>query len=111
MIDIWDYNDADIVRITDIDGREYTGHVQDVTDVGEESEDYGFGEDSITISDGQTGVVLGQSEIVSIEILRINKIDVQSWIKSMQGLGFSKDAIDRRVAIYLDAERRGAVVA
>jgi len=67
MINIWKFSDSDQIRIIDIDNRIFEGKVIDITDAGEESEDYGFGEDSITISSNGQHIVFPQSEIKSIQ--------------------------------------------
>ena len=35
MINLWQYQDASKIRITDIDGQEFIGNVVDITDAGE----------------------------------------------------------------------------
>lgn len=109
MINIWDYSDADVVRITGSDGSIYLGHIEDVTSVEDEDEDVGLKEDSITIADGAKGVVLVQSEIASIEVLRMPLLNFPKWVQSMRELGFPQEAIDRRIAIYVKALETGAV--
>ena len=69
MINIWDFKDAEIIRITDIEGDVFQGRIIDIIDVGEESEDYGFGEDSICISVNNRHIVFPQSEIKSIKVI------------------------------------------
>lgn len=71
MIDIWAYQDVtDIVKVKDIDGNEFVGTISEIVDAEEESDDYGFGEDSIGIDCEQGYVGIPQSEIQSIEILK-----------------------------------------
>ena len=69
MINIWDYQDATKVTVVDTEGRVFTGNIIELTEAEEESEDYGFGEDSISIYlDGKV-VCIPQSEIKSIEVI------------------------------------------
>jgi len=69
MIKVWDYQDANIIKITAIDGQVFTGRLIEVTDVEDESPDYGYKEDSITIEAEGREISFPQSEILSIEIL------------------------------------------
>lgn len=69
MINVWDYQHANRIKITDIDGQVFTGKVVEVTDVEDESPDYGFGEDSITIEVEGREISFPQSEILGIDIL------------------------------------------
>lgn len=70
MINVWDYQDVEgKVKLTCTDGQVFVGNMGEITDVGEESEDYGFGEDSLTIYSDRRAIVFPQSEIKSIEIL------------------------------------------
>lgn len=69
MTNVWIAKDANSIKLTTIDGQVFSGIVVDITDVGEESEDYGFGEDSITINCSGKHIVFPQSDITSIEII------------------------------------------
>lgn len=66
MVNIWDYVDAKIIRITDIDGEKFTGEVVSVFDGGETVD----GEDDITIDCG--GIYIG---FKPSDILRIDRIE------------------------------------
>jgi len=69
MINVWDYQEAENIRVTTVDDEIFSGKVISVDDVEEES-DLGFDEDSISIWDGERAIGLKQSEIKSIEVLR-----------------------------------------
>lgn len=71
MINIWEYQDiTDTVKIRDIYGNEFIGVISEIVDSEEESEEYGFGEDSIGIDCAQGYIGIPQSEIRSIEIVK-----------------------------------------
>lgn len=71
MINIWEYQDiTDTVKIKDIYGNEFVGVISEIVDSEEESEEYGFGEDSIGIDCTQGYIGIPQSEIKSIEIVK-----------------------------------------
>ena len=66
MINIWNFEYCGKVKIVDIDGNEFTGEAQEITDESERSDDE-KAEDGITIlSDGKL-IELYQSDIQSIE--------------------------------------------
>ena len=69
LINIWDFEDCNIVEIIDIDGNSYVGRVVDVTDI-EDKSDLEEQEDSITILVNQSHIEFLQSEIK--EIRKIN---------------------------------------
>ena len=69
MINLWQYQDANKVKITDVNGQEFIGNVLDVTDAGEYA-DEDIQEDGITISFHGNHVEFMQSEIQSIEIIK-----------------------------------------
>ncbi len=69
MNSVWSAQDATTIKIITTNGIECVGRVIDITDVGEESEDYGFVEDSITIAYDGRHVVFPQSEIKDIIII------------------------------------------
>ncbi|MBC5685564.1 hypothetical protein H8R94_02860 [Roseburia sp. NSJ-9] len=66
MINIWNFEYCGKVKIVDIDGNEFTGEAQEITDESERSDDE-KAEDGITIlSDGKL-IEFYQSDIQSIE--------------------------------------------
>ena len=66
MINIWNFEYCGNVKIVDIDGNEFTGEAQEITDESERSDDE-KAEDGITIlSDGKL-IEFYQSDIQSIE--------------------------------------------
>ena len=66
MINIWNFEYCGKVKIVDIDGNEFTGESQEITDESERSDDE-KAEDGITIlSDGKL-IEFYQSDIQSIE--------------------------------------------
>lgn len=66
MINIWEFEYCGKVKIIDIDGNEFIGEAQEITDESERSE-YEKSEDGITLlSDGKL-IEFYQSEIKSIE--------------------------------------------
>ena len=69
MINVWDYQEIKRIRIVDIDGQVFFGEVIEVTDAEDDSPDYGFGEDSITIESEGHQIAFPKSEILSIDIL------------------------------------------
>lgn len=69
MINVWNYKDAKKIKLIDIDNQIFTGNVYDINDAEDESEDYGFNEDSICLNINGNLVDIRQSEIKSIEIL------------------------------------------
>ena len=69
-INVWDFQDIDgNIMITCTDGQTIRGKIGDIVDAGEEAEDYGYEEDSITVYSGGKVVTIPQSEIKSIETL------------------------------------------
>lgn len=69
MINVWDYQEVVKVKITTTDGVTFEGKVVSVDDAEDESPDYGFNEDSISITDGRGIVGIKQSEIKRVQIL------------------------------------------
>ena len=67
MINLWQYQEAKRVKITDVDGQEFIGYVVDVTDSGEYADEE-IQENGITISLNGNHIEFMQSEIKSIEI-------------------------------------------
>lgn len=66
MINIWNFEYCGKVKIVDIEGNEFTGEAQEITDESERSDDE-KAEDGITIlSDGKL-IEFYQSDIQSIE--------------------------------------------
>lgn len=66
MINLWEYNPGDNVRIICVDGQVLDGAVTDIQDADES----GFGEDAVNIlTSGSQWIGIGQSEIASIEKL------------------------------------------
>ena len=66
MINIWNFEYCGKVKFVDIDGNEFTGEAQEITDESERSDDE-KAEDGITIlSDGKL-IEFYQSDIQSIE--------------------------------------------
>ena len=55
--------------ITCTDGQKKKKKIGDIVDAGEEAEDYGYEEDSITVYSEGKAVTIPQSEIKSIETL------------------------------------------
>lgn len=68
-INVWIAKDANTVKLTDTDGNVYTGRVVEIVDVGEQSEDYGCGEDCIAIAVDGREIEFMESEIADITIL------------------------------------------
>lgn len=68
MINLWDYQDAQKVKIVDVDDFEFIGNVIDVTD-SDEYADENIKESGITISFDGNHVEFMESEIKSIEII------------------------------------------
>ena len=69
-INVWDFQDIDgNIMITCTDGQTISGKIGDIVDAGEETEDYDYEEDSITVYSGGKVVTIPQSEIKSIETL------------------------------------------
>ena len=69
MINIWDYQDANRVRITDVDGQVFEGNVISVDDA-EESSDLEKAEDNISImTDDGRYIGIYQSEIAKIDVI------------------------------------------
>lgn len=68
MINLWDYKDAQKVKIVDVDDFEFIGNVIDITD-SEEYADEDITETGITISFDGNHVEFMESEIKSIEII------------------------------------------
>ena len=68
MINLWQYQDAIKIRITDIDEQEFIGNVVDITDAGEYADEE-IQENGITISLNGNHIEFMQSEIKSIEII------------------------------------------
>ncbi len=66
MINIWDYADANKVKIIDINDKEYEGKVVCITDT---EETYDDKEDSITIEIKGEYIGFLQSEIKEIKII------------------------------------------
>ena len=69
MINLWDFQDAQKVKIVDVDDVEFIGTVIDVTD-SEEYADEDITENGITISFDGNHIEFMQSEIKSIEIIK-----------------------------------------
>ena len=67
MINLWTYQDAKKVKLTDIGGKQYLGTVIDITDSEEYADD--VLEDGITLLLDGEHVEFMQSEIKSIEIV------------------------------------------
>ena len=66
------YNDTGLFRSRRVqyaDGQTIKGKIGDIVDAGEEAEDYGYEEDSITVYSEGKAVTIPQSEIKSIETL------------------------------------------
>jgi len=68
MINLWKYQDAKRIKLTDIDGQEFVGRIVDITDAGEYA-DEDIQENGITISANGAHIEFMQSEIKSIEII------------------------------------------
>lgn len=67
MVHVWDYVNAKKLKITDIEGKEFTGDLVAVMDADEN----GLAEDDITIQvDDVTIVGFLQSEISEIELIK-----------------------------------------
>lgn len=66
MVNIWDYRNANKVKLVDISGKEWVGYVIDLTD---QEEDEEATEDSITIRVDGDYIGFYESEITSIEVL------------------------------------------
>ncbi len=66
MVNIWDYQNANKIKLTDISGKEWVGYVIDLTD---QEEDEEATEDSITIRVDGDYIGFYESEITSIEVL------------------------------------------
>lgn len=73
MINLWQYQDAEKIKITDIDGQEFIGYIDEITDAEEymydDREETSNFEDGITLVIGKELVEFMQSEIKSIEII------------------------------------------
>ena len=73
MINLWKYQEAKKVKIIDVDGEEFIGYVDEITDAEEymydENEDKNDFEDGITLRIGESLVELMQSEIKTIQII------------------------------------------
>lgn len=67
-INLWRYQEAKKIKITDINDQEFVGNVVDVTDA-EENMDDSVKEDAITVSVNKAHIEFMQSEIKSIEAL------------------------------------------
>lgn len=68
MINLWQYQDANKIKVTDIDEQEFIGNVIDVTDAGEYADEE-IQENGITISINGNHLEFMQSEIKSIQII------------------------------------------
>lgn len=66
MINIWEFEYCGKVKIIDIDGKEFLGEAQEITDESERSE-YEKQEDGITILSEGKLIEFYQSDIKSIE--------------------------------------------
>lgn len=66
MVNIWDYQNANKIKLTDISGKEWVGYVIVLTD---QEEDEEATEDSITIRVDGDYIGFYESEITSIEVL------------------------------------------
>jgi len=72
MINLWQYKDAKKVKLTDEDGKEFVGYIDEITDAEEyicDEENTENLEDGITLKIGESLVEFMQSEIKSIEII------------------------------------------
>ena len=73
MINLWQYQEAKRVKIIDVDGEEFIGYVDEITDAEEymydEDENKNDFEDGITLRIGESLVEFMKSEIKSIEII------------------------------------------
>jgi len=73
MINLWEYKDAKKIKLIDVDGEEFIGYVDEITDSEEymydDKEDPKNFEDGITLKIGESLVEFMQSEIKAIEII------------------------------------------
>jgi hypothetical protein len=73
MINLWEYKDANKIKLIDVDDEEFVGYVDEITDSEEymydDEEDPKNFEDGITLKIGESLVEFMQSEIKSIEII------------------------------------------
>lgn len=73
MINLWQYQDAEKIKIIDADGQEFIGYIDEITDAEEymydDREETSNFEDGITLVIGKELVEFMQSEIKSIEII------------------------------------------
>lgn len=70
MINIWNYKDVNKIRIIDVEDKVFEGKIIDLTDVEEQSKDYGYDEDSITIVTSDNKYIeFPQSDIKKVVIL------------------------------------------
>lgn len=72
MINLWQYQNAKKIRLTDVDGSVFVGYVSEITDAEEymfDIDDEDRYEDGITLKIGDIFVEFMQSEIKSIEVL------------------------------------------
>jgi len=70
MVNVWDYIDATVIKLTSISGESYQGKVIDVTDAEDEAEESGTTEDSIVIDVEGNYIGFEQSTIESIEVIK-----------------------------------------
>ncbi|NLB62007.1 MAG: hypothetical protein GX802_06305 [Clostridiales bacterium] len=69
MVDIWKYQDAKRLIITDIDGVKFIGTLGDLFSVEDEADEYGFDEDNLTLWVNGQPISFKQSEITKVEVL------------------------------------------
>ncbi len=68
MVNLWDYSDADKIRIIDADNDVFEGEIIDITEAGERSE-LEAEEDCITINCNGTHIQFENKEVIFIERL------------------------------------------
>ena len=69
MINIYEYKDAEFLKITTIDNQIFIGSLVTINDVADEYEDVGLNENSITLAIEKRPITFPVSEIKSIEII------------------------------------------
>ena len=67
MINIYDYKDAERLRIYATDSKIYEGSLVSLNDAEDEDEDFGLKEDSLTIAIGNRPITFPISEIEKVE--------------------------------------------
>lgn len=67
MIDLYKFINSKFLRIVDVDNQVFEGKFGGIDDVEEQSEDYGFIEDSICIIVDEQPIDIPRSEIAFIE--------------------------------------------